>query len=109
LEIWDREPVTERIQGIANRHAQAVKRFRGRQQVRDARSCGTILAVELSVPDAGYFAELGPTLNRFYLERNVLLRTLGNVVYVLPPYCITAPELDRIYDAIDDSLALVGS
>ena len=69
--------------------------------------CGTIAAIELDVPDGGYFAELGPKLNRFYLERDVLLRTLGNVVYVLPPYCTTAAELDRIYDAIDDSLALV--
>jgi adenosylmethionine---8-amino-7-oxononanoate aminotransferase len=109
LEIWEREPVPERIEQITKHHAQATERFRARPQVRDARSCGTILAVELHVPDGGYFAELGPALNRFYLERNVLLRTLGNVAYVLPPYCITGPELDRIYDAIDHSLALVGS
>ena len=58
-------------------------------------------------PDGGYFAELGPKLNRFYLERDVLLRALGNVVYVLPPYCTTLAELDRIYDVIDESFALV--
>jgi adenosylmethionine-8-amino-7-oxononanoate aminotransferase len=107
LEIWEREPIVARIAAIAKHHAGTMARFRGRPQVKDVRTSGTIAAIELHVPDAGYFAELGPKLNRFYLERGVLLRTLGNVVYVLPPYCATAAELDRIYDAIDDSLALV--
>jgi len=107
LEIWEREPVVARIAAIGKHHAEALARFNGRPQVKDARTCGTIAAIELEVPDAGYFAELGPKLNRFYLERGVLLRSLGNVVYVLPPYCTTTAELDRIYDAIDDSLALV--
>jgi adenosylmethionine-8-amino-7-oxononanoate aminotransferase len=107
LEIWEREPVRARIEAIAKHHTQALERFRARPQVKDARSCGTIAAIDLQVPDGGYFAELGPRLNRFYLERDVLLRSLGNVVYVLPPYCTTRSELDRIYDVINDSLALV--
>jgi adenosylmethionine-8-amino-7-oxononanoate aminotransferase len=107
LEIWEREPVRARIDAIANHHAQALPRFRTRPRVKDVRSSGTIAAIELEVPDGGYFAELGPRLNRFYLERDVLLRTLGNVVYVLPPYCTALAELDRIYDVIDDSLALI--
>ena len=107
LEIWEREPVKAHIEAIAKHHTYALERFRARPEVKDARSCGTIAAIELEVPDGGYFAELGPRLNRFYLERDVLLRSLGNVVYVLPPYCTTRGELDRIYDVIDDSLALV--
>jgi adenosylmethionine-8-amino-7-oxononanoate aminotransferase len=47
-------------------------------------------------------------LNAFYLENNILLRPLGNVVYVLPPYCTGPAELTRIYEIIDESLALVG-
>src|SRR5262245_43342782 len=109
LEIWEREPVAERVVTIAQHQGQAMERFRGRPHVKNARHCGTIAAIELDVPDGGYFAGLGPKLNRFYLERDVLLRTLGNVVYVLPPYCITPSELDRIYDAIDDSLAIVSA
>jgi len=105
LEIWERETVAARIAAIAKHHTQALARFRSRPHVKDARACGTIAAIELEVPDGGYFAELGPKLNRIYLERDVLLRTLGNVVYVLPPYCTTLAELDRIYDVIDDSLA----
>ena len=68
---------------------------------------GTIAAIEFQVPDAGYLATLGPKLNAFYLERDILLRALGNVVYLLPPYCVRAGELDRIYGAIDESLSFV--
>ena len=107
LEIWEREPVAERIRAIADHHMQALAPFRGRAEIADARQTGTIAAIELRVPDAGYLAALGPKLNAFYLERGILLRALGNVVYLLPPYCLRASELDRIYGAIDESLSLV--
>jgi adenosylmethionine-8-amino-7-oxononanoate aminotransferase len=107
LEVFEREPVEARIAAIAQHQADAMTRSRKQWPVKDARQCGTIAAIELEVPDGGYFAELSPKLNRFYLEQNVLLRSLGNVVYVLPPYCTTPAELDRIHDAIEASLALL--
>ena len=106
LEIFEREPVMERIAAISTHHSRRLAGFRGRAQIRDARQTGIIAALELRAPDAGYFAELGPKLAAFYLERNVLLRPLGNIVYTMPPYCTGAAELDRIYDVIDESLAL---
>jgi adenosylmethionine-8-amino-7-oxononanoate aminotransferase len=45
-------------------------------------------------------------LYEFYLNRGVLLRPLGNVVYILPPYVITPDQLHMVYDTIRDSLAL---
>ncbi len=107
LEIWDREPVAQRIDAITHQHARQLPAFRDRLGVSDVRLAGTIAAIELSVPDTGYFSTLGPKLNAFYLQRGVLLRSLGNVVYVLPPYCIRENELERIYDVIDESLALL--
>ncbi len=108
LEIWDSEPVMERIGAIARHHAIALKQLAGRTPVARVRQTGTIAAVELKADDSGYLAQLGPKLNAFYLERDVLLRSLGNVIYVLPPYCTTAAELDRVYGAIDESLSLAG-
>jgi adenosylmethionine-8-amino-7-oxononanoate aminotransferase len=108
LEIWESEPVLERITAISRHHAEALKQFAGRTPVADARQVGTIAAVELKAGDSGYLAQLGPKLNAFYLERDVLLRSLGNVIYVLPPYCTSAAELDRVYGVIDESLALAG-
>jgi adenosylmethionine---8-amino-7-oxononanoate aminotransferase len=107
LQIWETEPVAARLQSIAEHHVRALARFRGRPEIADARQTGTIAALELRVPDSGYLAALGPKLNAFYLEHDVLLRSLGNVVYVMPPYCVRASELDRIYGAIYESLALL--
>ena len=57
------------------------------------RSIGTVAAVELRADDAGYSSRLRPKLYEFFLNAGILLRPLGNMIYVLPPYCITADEL----------------
>ena len=62
------------------------------------------MAVGLAAGDPGYFSQLRPALYDFYLSRGVLLRPLGNVVYVLPPYVISAEELHRVHDVIGESL-----
>jgi adenosylmethionine-8-amino-7-oxononanoate aminotransferase len=54
----------------------------------------------LKVDDTGYLAQIGPRLHSFFRERQVLLRPLGNTIYVLPPYCVTDEDLSAIYDAI---------
>ena len=107
LEVWEREPVAARLAAIARHHSGAMPTFRDNPSVADVRQLGTILAIEVAVPDEGYLAELGPKLNRFYLQNDILLRSLGNVVYVMPPYCTTSNELDRTYETIFQSLDLV--
>lgn len=108
LELFEREPVFERIGRIAALHERELKRFSGRREVAGTRRRGTIAAVELAVRDGGYLSALGPRLGRFYLERGVLLRPLGNVVYLMPPYCSTEEDLVSAYDAIEESLQLIG-
>jgi adenosylmethionine---8-amino-7-oxononanoate aminotransferase len=105
LEIWESEPVLQRIRAIERHNAQRLPAFRDRDAVADVRACGTIAAIELRTPKSGYLSELAPRLYRFFLSRGLLLRPIGNVVYLLPPYCISSDELDGIYDVIDDCLA----
>lgn len=57
--------------------------------------------------DDGYFAEIGPRLAAAFVARGVLLRPLGNVVYVLPPYVVTDDEVHLVFDVIEDVLAHV--
>lgn len=104
LKIFDQEPVLERIGDIAVHHAVRLKKFEDHNLIADIRQTGTIAALELCASDSGYFSEIGKKLEKFYLENDILLRPLGNVVYVLPPYCTTKDELDRIYDVIEESL-----
>ena len=64
------------------------------------RSIGAIAAIDLRAPDAGYLSTLAPRLRAFFLDRGILLRPLGNTIYVMPPYCTDADQLDRIFAAI---------
>jgi adenosylmethionine-8-amino-7-oxononanoate aminotransferase len=66
-------------------------------------------AIELRTDDPGYTSRLRPALYKFYLEAGVLLRPLGNIVYVLPPYVISSEELHYVHDRIAESLELCRS
>lgn len=100
LEIWEHEPVRDRIAVLAERQERHLAQFADDRRFRNVRRLGTIAALDLDVGDAGYLAGVGPKLYDFFLQRGVLLRPLGNTIYVMPPYCIADAELDLIYDAI---------
>lgn len=104
LRIFDDEPVFDRISAIAKIHAERLSQLRQMHQVGDTRQIGTIGALELRAEDAGYLSAMRLGLYQFFLERGVLLRPLGNVVYVLPPYVIEPEELHRVYDVIVEAI-----
>jgi len=97
LEIWRDEPVLERIADLGERQQ---ARLDGIEGVAGKRRIGTIAAMDVPVPDGGYLAAIGPRLLKHFRELDVLLRPLGNTVYVMPPYCISDAELDTVYNAI---------
>ncbi|WP_406871510.1 adenosylmethionine--8-amino-7-oxononanoate transaminase [Aminobacter sp. P9b] len=106
--IWRDEPVAERIAALSRMQAEKVARFGDDPRFENVRTAGTIAALDLRVGKSGYLAEVGPKLRAFFLERGLLVRPLGNVIYVLPPYCVTSGELDRLYDAVDEAANLAG-
>lgn len=109
VEIWHDEPVADRIAALSERQAAGLRRFRDNPRFTDCRTTGTIAALDLRTGSAGYLAEIGPKLRAFFLERGLLVRPLGNVLYLLPPYCITGNELDGLYDAIEEAGERFGS
>lgn len=72
-------------------------------RVENPRVLGTIAAFDLHA-DPGYLSPIGADLQAFALSRGVLLRPLGNVVYLLPPYCTTPEEIGRVYDVVREFL-----
>jgi adenosylmethionine-8-amino-7-oxononanoate aminotransferase len=74
-------------------------------KLREVRQFGTILALEFdTTDDTSYANEVKHKLYPFFLDRNILLRPLGNIIYVLPPYIITKEEMATVYGAIDELL-----
>ena len=72
-------------------------------RVADVRVLGGVGVVELE-SDGGYLDTVGPRLYEAFLERGVLLRPLGNVVYFMPPYVITDAEVDWVTSCMREVL-----
>ena len=108
LAIFETEPVFDRINAIAQIHAERAAQIRNHPAVADVRQIGTVAAIELRAGDAGYMSALKPKLYQFFLDAGILLRPLGNILYVLPPYVIAPADLYYIHDRIADSLQLCG-
>jgi adenosylmethionine-8-amino-7-oxononanoate aminotransferase len=100
LGIWQTEPVLERIASLAGLQTDALATLAGDPRFENPRQLGTIAAIDLKVADPGYLASVGLALRKHALGRGVLLRPLGNTIYVMPPYCTTASDLGLVYDAI---------
>ena len=107
LAIWREEPVRERIATLAEEQAKRLAVLANLPGVHGARQIGTITALEIGDSAGAYLSDLGPRLSAVFRERGVLLRPLGNTVYVMPPYCVSREQLDEIYDAIRAGLALI--
>ena len=106
LAIWDEEPVRDRIAALAEHQTKRIAALASHPKVAATRHLGTIAALDVAGDAQGYLAGIGPRLNAYFRDRGLLLRPMGNVVYVMPPYCVTAAELDMVYGVISDALDL---
>ena len=101
LSIWKNEPVRARIAGLEQGQQKRLNRLgRGR----NVRRLGTITACEAWQSNSDYLSSTAPEMLAHFRSRNVLVRPLGNTIYVMPPYCIGERDLDAIYDAIEEVL-----
>lgn len=108
LAIWREEPLLERIAALGEvQQALLDACAAAHPNVRNARRCGTIAALDLEDVAGGYLSNLAPRLMGFFRERGVLLRPLGNTIYVMPPYAISEAQLDTVWRAIGDAAAMV--
>ena len=106
LDLWRDPAVLERVAAVAAMQEEALAPFRADGRFKNVRRTGTITALELDARDSGYLASIGPKLLDFFASRNLLLRPLGNTIYVMPPYCVTQADLDHIYAAIAEAANL---
>lgn len=91
-----------RIREIGDKHLQFIKRNAGNSIFKNLRSTGTILAMDFETSEqTSYFHSLRDRMYHFFLEKGLILRPLGNTVYLMPPYCIRDEDLDYVYKVIE--------
>ncbi len=105
MELLLKPETLQRIAVITEKHSGFVKTLEQHPKVEKVRQTGTILAWEIiSGQQTSYFNNMGKILYKEFLKRGIILRPLGNVMYLVPPYCITAEELELIYHQITEVL-----
>ncbi|RNI29010.1 adenosylmethionine--8-amino-7-oxononanoate transaminase [Rufibacter latericius] len=101
LDLVEDESFLENLDRISASHSAFAQSLVGLPGIKSCRQTGTILAIEFEVGETTYFHSLRDQLYNLALENGVLLRPLGNIVYVLPPYCITQAQLEKVYDVLE--------
>ncbi|MBL4754975.1 MAG: adenosylmethionine--8-amino-7-oxononanoate transaminase [Flavobacteriales bacterium] len=106
MDLFDEDATWANIKRIVERHEQFAEKLQSLDGIENIRQVGTILAFDLQTgEETSYFNQDRDRIYKFFMDKKILLRPLGNVIYILPPLCITDSELDLIYNAIE---ALIG-
>lgn len=102
LELFKEEQTWLNISRIEAQHQAFAKSLTKLSVVKNVRMLGTILAFEIELKDEneGYFSSIKEEIVNYMLEKGILIRPLGNTLFINPPYCITAEELDQIYEGV---------
>jgi adenosylmethionine---8-amino-7-oxononanoate aminotransferase len=105
IELLQNLKCSESRERIAKSHQTFAVNLKSDSRVENVRQLGTILAFDVKAEaNTSYTNPIRDRLYHHFLEQGVLLRPLGNIVYVLPPYCITEGQLNQVYSAIETAL-----
>lgn len=105
LDILLEEQTLINIKRIEAQHTVFMDRVKDHPKVKTVRQTGTIIAIEWETGESTtYLSSLRDKLYTYFLNKGIVLRPLGNIVYILPPYIITNEELAYIYSTIIQAL-----
>ena len=86
-------------------HKKKLKKFKNHRNILDTRACGTIAALEVKLKKQGYDSPFAEEFTAKAIKNGLFLRPLGNIIYILPPYCISNSELEQIWSFIEEELS----
>jgi adenosylmethionine-8-amino-7-oxononanoate aminotransferase len=108
LELLQTEEMQANISRVHQSHLAFQKHIENHPKVTATRVLGVIFALEIATDSAAsYYGTLRNKLYDFFIENGVILRPVGNIVYILPPYIIGKTELDKVYQVVEKALEIV--
>lgn len=101
LDIFEESETWQKIDFICQKNSEFIDQLNDHPNILETRQCGTILAIELKTGEGNtYFSSIRDVAYRYFLENGMLLRPLGNVIFINPPYCIKESELEFTHTKI---------
>lgn len=108
IELLQSDEMQTNIQRVHQSHLDFQKKIENHSKVKTTRVLGVIFALEIKTDSAeSYYGNLRNKLYNFFIENGIILRPVGNIVYVLPPYIITENQLQKVYQTIEKALEIV--
>lgn len=108
ISILQTEAIQKNIQEVNQSHLQFEQHIKKHPKVLATRVLGVIFALEIkSDVKESYYGTMRNTLYNHFIENGVILRPVGNVVYILPPYIISKEQLQKVYQVIENALEIV--
>jgi len=104
LNLFKKEKTYKKIKKIELKHYSFSEKLKKLNTIEKIRICGTILAFNIKGFGTGYKTAIPKHLKDFFLNKGLLLRPLGDVIYIMPPYCILDKELNYAYKIIYEGL-----
>jgi adenosylmethionine-8-amino-7-oxononanoate aminotransferase len=96
LDLLEKEPY--KYLSFEEKHLSHLNKFKNLPYIKKIRVSGTIAAFDLDIGNkTGYFNNIGKEIKSLAMEQGLFIRPLGNVIYLLPPLCITDNQLEKSY------------
>lgn len=100
LDLLQTDSCLKNIEAITAGNLYFANLLRHQPNAKNVRCLGTVVAFEYNIGNDEYLNDVSQKITGYMLEHGIYLRPLGNTVYVMPPYCITTEELEKVYAAI---------
>lgn len=101
LDLFEQGDSLKGVERIVEGHKQFRAQHGNNPIFKSVKQMGTILSMEIEVgEESSYFSSIRTEAYDYFLKNELLIRPLGNVIFVNPPYCVTDEELEYIYSHI---------
>ena len=105
LDLMEKQETWTQIEMILRLNSDFVIEHKQHPKLADVRSLGTVLALEIKTEEhTHYLNNAAEGIASYFLKKGVIVRPLGNVLYLIPPYCVSGDELKGIYQKIKEFL-----
>ena len=108
ISILETTEIQNAIATINSFHLQFQNKIKNHPVVKTTRVLGVIFALEIKTKSQeSYYGTMRNKLYDFFIENGIILRPVGNIIYILPPYIITENQLQKVYQTVENALEIV--
>ncbi|WP_277014161.1 adenosylmethionine--8-amino-7-oxononanoate transaminase [Flavobacterium lindanitolerans] len=108
LELLQSKEMQDNIRRVHQKHTEFQKKISSHLRVKETRTLGVIFALEIKTETSeSYYGDFRNKLYDFFINQGIVLRPVGNIVYILPPYIISDKQLEKVYAVVEEALEIV--